>query len=468
MKSNTGGREKEKENLRSLGMGSMHGTETGKMTQKLAVFVDPFAAAAAEGGGDVHPLRPITGRRAFREKTATTTAAVTASTTSEATLTRTHPSPRDPTPSLRLRLRRTPAAAAVTGAGAAQMALMENEGEIHPTLPCRKEQENIVPAGETPVVMRLGKRSAASASTANNRNGNGGRVTLTSAPSSAARLALVGSPRRMSTRSLASARHDSGMEEDGGGGGDWEEGEESPYIFKPRLRKLNQQQQQQQRKTGGSSPTETGIALSPRHGHGQAGLISSQTTTVQVVSSQPHSQPPPQSEWQEQETRDDVVAFSSSPLIERPRTRKHPTTSTSSHPKSTTTPPPAPPTKTKSRTAGTVLPDPVLCDVSEAYGADTRFQPVGFQRQFTSTSMSTSGSTFTSVTATTATTATTGKSGARRAFGGKERELGGMFRVLRERGNGSGKRSGSPSSSSSSLAPSVRYFLFFFGNKWLF
>ena len=124
----------------------------------------------------------------------------------------------------------------------------------------------------------------------------------------------------------SSARHDSGVEDP-----------ESPYIAKPRLRKLKSTQ-----------PME-----SPRAAHT---LVSSSQpqSLVLLATSHPDSeahQPP-----------------DSSPLITRPQTRKPAHTASTKHRPAARHP-----------SAYSVPADPILCDVSEAYGADPSAQPLGFE-----------------------------------------------------------------------------------------
>lgn len=129
--------------------------------------------------------------------------------------------------------------------------------------------------------------------------------------------------------SASSARqHDSGWEDSG-----------SPYIAKPRLRKLKSTQH---------------VDESPRTAHTLA--ASSQPASLILGSSQPHSEAYQPSD-------------SSSPLVTRPQTRKPVHTASSTKHRPTTRHP----------SAYSVPADPILCDVSEAYGADPSAQPLGFR-----------------------------------------------------------------------------------------
>ncbi|GHJ84260.1 hypothetical protein NliqN6_0662 [Naganishia liquefaciens] len=141
---------------------------------------------------------------------------------------------------------------------------------------------------------------------------------------------------RRSTRKMAAvARDDSGSHEP-----------ESPYVGKPRLRKLQKVTQP--------------VVVSPRRtvdddvAASLASPLNATHTPIVLASSQPHPDA-------HQPTLD------SSPLFTRPQTRKQPS---SFHP-STKSLAAHPPTYS-------VPADPILCDVSEAYGADPRAQPDGF------------------------------------------------------------------------------------------
>ncbi|KAJ9120612.1 hypothetical protein QFC22_002541 [Naganishia vaughanmartiniae] len=357
---------RDKENLRSLGMGSLH--EGKPAMRKLQVFVDPAAAGAEEtaSGENKQSLSTTTTtrtagpRRVFREKAP-----------SEIRVSRPH-----------LRQR----------SSSSLYALQHSDHSVSfpgdALVPSVVGQENNPPAGERLASFRPGKPSyrhtshpSPSSSSTTIRNSTR-MTTLTTAPP----LTLV-SPRRAtraSTSASISASHDSAMEEDGVGDCDDEEEEEeeeegSPFLVKPRLRKLKphgtlsgspNKQQRKIKMINGSSSTRANDMPSVLPGPSQTGFISSQTTAVQVVSSQP--------EAQEQEP-----PFSS-PMIERPRTRKTTSISTSAstvpsssyHPvKSQRS------TKPSGPAAAMANPDPVLCDVSEAYGADPSVQPSGFQDQ---------------------------------------------------------------------------------------
>ncbi|KAJ9105367.1 hypothetical protein QFC21_001736 [Naganishia friedmannii] len=349
---------KEKENLRSLGMMGMSSLSAGgKMTEKMHVFVDP---GEQKSTGDVgnKDTRPRTGR-VLRDKAISEIRA------------RPHHH--------HLRQRSSSSIHAIQNAVSTSTVFNETSA---PTT----GQENTTPAGEIQATTGSQKPSRPTPHRAITTTSTNNRTTLTSAP------------RRMSTRSARHEPHDSAMEEDAADTPPVEEDpEESPYLSKPRLRKLkpppssllpspNQQRKMKMmmmmRESTTTTTAEHDVMESMQN---QAGSISPQTTHVQVVSSQP--QPQSQSEAQEQEN-----LFSSSPLIERPRTRKPTTTtaaatstsssSSSFHPKSHHRPTKKNPSAgAAAGTYAVVHADQVLCDVSEAYGADTSLQPYGFQRQ---------------------------------------------------------------------------------------
>ncbi|KAJ9112298.1 hypothetical protein QFC19_000717 [Naganishia cerealis] len=293
---------KEKENLRSLGMGGL-GLPEGKMTEKLLVFVDD---GAAKPGARID-ARPRT-QRVLREK---------------------------PMSDVRSRpglVRQKSSTTSHTSRNPNAVSTVRRD-VITPIV----GQENIAPAGENIVT------SSEKASHRTGRLSASNNATTTPAPPA------------MSTRMLtrSSTQHDSAMEDAG-------DPESSPYIAKPRLRKLKPTlSSPHQRKMKRVESTENMTSLVQ-----PVVMISSQTTSIQVTSSQ--------SQAEEQE---DILL--SSPLIERPRTRKATISSlsSSSHPKSLHH------SKFFNSTSSAVEADPVLCDVSEAYGADTSLQPVGFQGQ---------------------------------------------------------------------------------------
>lgn len=134
----------------------------------------------------------------------------------------------------------------------------------------------------------------------------------------------------------SAAQHDSGIEDP-----------ESPYISKPRLRKLK------------PTPMERAHTVEIPQNGTIASSSQLQPTSLVLASSQPQSDVP--------ETLD------SSPLIARPQTRKSSSSAVTA-------------SSSKHRpirhpiSAYSVQPDPVLCDVSEAYGADTSAQPADFRR----------------------------------------------------------------------------------------
>lgn len=250
------GTAREKENLRSLGM--------GKQGAKMQVFVD---------GEEPRPMKTMETRlgtrRALGMKPAQPTHAI-------ATL--------DP---------RKSAKSAFT---------------VFQDPPSVRGQENIPPPGEYTAdhpapVQRSTRKSTSTFPT-----------TFTSAPH-----VVTGTPSR---------QHDSVLDPD------------SPYITKPRLRKV-----------------KPASAITPNQAPLAAAEPSSQPPLV-IASSQPQSQP-------------SEPTLLSSPLVTRPQTRKQPSKAA---PSASTPSHPAPPS------AYSVHPDPILCDVSEAYGASPTLRPTAFDR----------------------------------------------------------------------------------------
>lgn len=269
-----GTKEKDKENLRTLGMGM----ESGKSAGKLQVFTDD--------GIDGAPVKLLETR--LRSRRALGDKAKAAMQSQESTI-----SIRDRKPS------------------AVGSSFTVFQDPIHESI----GQENIPPLGADP---ETNPSSAIRRST---------RKTIstysTSRPSA-------------ETRTQTASRHDSGIEDP-----------ESPFISKPRLRKLK--------------PTllESSRPVEALRNSMIASSSQPQAASLVLASSQPYSEAP--------ETLD------SSPLIARPQTRKATATASTLSGKDRSTRHPV--------SAFSVQPDPVLCDVSEAYGADTSLQPGDFGRE---------------------------------------------------------------------------------------